>query len=219
MVEKQNNNNLNLVNSLVQTKQFNPQVLNPTSLTDQQYNQYFRSFILNKEQVAQEEQGFINDHWQVPDTLADTGLEQNAEQLPPSQAGGLGLIRTMSPRSWGMNRAELDAQLPPIGEASGAFAHNVPRARTRAQTAHLRGVRAGADEFIPEAHSRLAERERIAQLNQEFDDSEGGAVQPPTQETFDLDAFSQTGSQSSIGNPSTIATTPSEPDEPEPSPG
>ena len=218
MVEKQNNNNLNLVNSLVQTKQFNPQVLNPTSLTDQQYNQYFRSFILNKEQVAQEEQGFINDHWQVPDTLAHTGLEQDQEQLPPSQAGGLGLNRAMSPRSWGMNRAELEAQLPPIGEASGAFAHNIPRARTRAQTEHLRGVRASADEFIPEAHSRLAERERIAQLNQEFDDSEGGAVQPPTQETFDLDAFSQTGSQSSIGNPSTIATTPSEPDEPEPSP-
>jgi hypothetical protein len=62
MVEKQNNNNLNIVDTLVQEKQFNPQALNPISLTDEEYSEYFKNFILNKAEMKVEEQQFVQSH-------------------------------------------------------------------------------------------------------------------------------------------------------------
>ncbi len=85
MVEKQNNNNLNIVSTLIQEKQLNPQALMPTQLTDAEYNGYFKSFILNKEEMGEEEMDFnmrMSDPIYGRDVMAQQGMDQRPSQIP-----------------------------------------------------------------------------------------------------------------------------------------
>jgi hypothetical protein len=94
MVQKQNSNDLNLVNTLVQTKQFNPQALNPISLTDAEYNQYFKSFVLGKAQMNVEQAQQLQADYQIPDTQANT-MPTSTQAVAAAQGGAEQLYSMM----------------------------------------------------------------------------------------------------------------------------
>ena len=56
LIQKENNTNLNVVQTLIEENQLNPEELDPPVLNEEEYNQYFKTFIMN-----QQEQGVLNE--------------------------------------------------------------------------------------------------------------------------------------------------------------
>ncbi len=88
LIEKQNNNNLNLVSSLMQDGQLIPQMLQPQELTEQQLGSYFSQGIINtaKEQELINQQN-VQQHYETtggtPDENIGTFAQYDFGQFAP----------------------------------------------------------------------------------------------------------------------------------------
>ena len=98
LIEKQNNNNLNVISSLLQEGQIVPEMLQePDGLTPEQYNEYFSQGIINtaKEQEAEEEDN-VAMHYQTTGGQPDENI--GMETLVQRAFGDI--VPDASPTDW-----------------------------------------------------------------------------------------------------------------------
>ena len=82
MVEKTNNNNLNLISGLLQSKVLPPTAVEPPVMTDAEYNAYFAGLIQNKKQQEIMNEGYVQAHYDQGGELVNpVPDEQRARSL------------------------------------------------------------------------------------------------------------------------------------------
>jgi len=86
LVQKENTTNLNVVQTLLQEKEIKPEELEAPILTDAQYNEYFKSVILNPQQQAEEMEAFVFAHGgETPVPAGEVGQTLGG-YIPPPRA-------------------------------------------------------------------------------------------------------------------------------------
>ena len=86
LIQKENNTNLNVVQTLLEENQLNPEVLEPPMMNDAEYNQYFKTFIMNKgQQAVLNEQNVIAHGGNIPAPAGEVGQTLGGFVPPPRQ--------------------------------------------------------------------------------------------------------------------------------------
>jgi hypothetical protein len=85
LIQKQNNTNLNVVQTLLQENEINPEELEPPMMNDQEYNQYFQQFIMNPQQQQELNENMINRHY-LQDPVVDLNPTLNISNIPMNQS-------------------------------------------------------------------------------------------------------------------------------------
>ena len=199
LVQKQNSTNLNVVQTLLQENQLNPAELEPPSMNDAEYNEYFKQFIMNPKQQAELNQENVFAHYppyqqeQVPD--GEHGATIGGFIPPPRRVESfLGLRAGESPAR------VINPSMPEPGSGKRLE----PRSGGKMTRKEAKGLR----QF-------QAERERAAVgLRRRFA-PEGERAEPYPARRERLETTTSVGSGRSGGtsgtDPSSVITAPSEP--------
>lgn len=85
MVQKTNNNNLNIIPGLLQTNQIPPALIEPPLMNDAEYNQYFKSMILTPQEQVLANQGYVQAHYdqggELVNPVADAERQRSLESF------------------------------------------------------------------------------------------------------------------------------------------
>ena len=193
MITKQNNNNLNIIPSLLQTKQIPPAVLEPPVMTDTEYNTYFNSMIMTPQEQLVANEGFVQAHYDQGGNLVNALPDEQRDRAVQSFLG----LRQGEPIGQMLGQAREG-----IGENDEV--HNIPTQMTREatrRTEEFRGIqeRAGVDmrrRFVPAGRSRPEQSgEMPGWYNEAVGGNDGSTLTP----------------QSSVPSQSDVITAPSDP--------
>lgn len=214
MVTKQNNNNLNIIETLLQDKVIPPTALEPPVMTDAQYNTYFNSIINTEAEQVASNQGFVQSHY-----------DQGGEMVNPVPDE----VRARGVESYlGMRQGENPSRI--IGSAregisEGDEVHNIPQGTlTRTQARNLeafRGIqeRARADmnrRFVPSGRSNPEQSGEMPGWYQQALANAGEEVRNDSTLTSQVSTTTATSESSVVTAPSDPQSAPSQPEPEQP---
>lgn len=200
MVQKQNNNNLNLIPQMIQQKQLNPQQLMNPIMTEAEFNMLFDTMISTQDEAEAERIGFALAH------SLQTGMTEPIDEVRRRGLESfLGLITGETPATI----IGQEAQPVPITGMTEDILKQVEEegAMTRARAREI----ASARQEIMRAQLGL-QRRFISSASKEGQDHTEPQL-PTDLRGLDLDVGLQRQASGKT-QPSTIATAPSEPGEP-----